>query len=191
MMNRPILSTIGCLASFMLLVGSSSASWGYSAREGTETNETVQIAQIPARKISNNLTILHSSSSIVQEGFDAAISSGEIEQAFEHWVNFMPSELADQFRSEPSSVSLIASFLKPMGQWQSYDLIGTITLASSEFPVRSQIIYVELSTETTPIFWEFILVEFPDGWKIINFNLNSDRDALIQGLFLMLLGLDE
>ncbi len=174
---RPPHTIVGCLSSLTLFLSSSSASLGYFLPAVAGTKATVQVAQMPDRQAVLNVTDVHSSSRRVQEGFDAAISSGEVEQAFKRWMDFMPSEFADQLR-EPSQLSYFAGLLKPFGQWRSYELLGTITLTSSEVPVRSQIIYVKLSTEKIPIFWEFVLIESPDGWEIYNIHFESDQNRL-------------
>ncbi|ESA35978.1 hypothetical protein N836_09150 [Leptolyngbya sp. Heron Island J] len=188
---KPLHSITTCLTSFTLLMGTV-VGWSYPAQATALTPPTIPTTELAALKASPGFSDADyaTASSLVQAGFDAALSSGEVEQAFEKWLDAMIPELADEIRNSPAMPAFVAIF-ESFGDWQSYEMLGTISLTSSETPFRTQLVYVKVLTESRPIFWQFLVLEDSEGWKIAGFNGHENRDEIIQDLFLMMLDIEK
>lgn len=171
-----------CLASCSLLLS------GFTCQSYLHQTQTTQLTTATSSlQIS---AVSSAAETLVTEGFDQAIASGNSEQAIESWMAAMLPELLEKIHEGATLPALLAMF-QTLGEWKSYEVLGSINLTSTKSPIRAQVVYVELESESLTTFWRFSLMASPYGWKIIGLEVNSERSMVIDDFSLIMLGIYE
>ena len=162
--------------------------FAFSSRAAVETNSASQSEQVIAYAPSDLNTETHylTPEKIVRQGFDAALGAGEIAPAFEYWISFMPPEMTKVFYAF-DMLSAIDTAAESLGELNSYELLGTISVENPKTQLRSQLVYSKLAGRGWSSYARFILLETLDGWRVIDVELRGQRAQIINGFISLIL----
>ncbi|MEM0978941.1 MAG: hypothetical protein AAGH78_01570 [Cyanobacteria bacterium P01_H01_bin.58] len=123
---------------------------------------------------------------IISQGFDVALDADAIVPAFEYWTGFMPSEMTEVFYAFDMSSSIEAA-AESIGELDSYELLGTVSVENLETKLRSQLVFSKLVGGRLTYYARFILLNTLEGWRIIDIDFRNQRSQVIDGFISLIL----
>ena len=178
-----MISLIACILVFIVF-----GYFGVYGRETAELNLTGQFEHaIAGPTVSINVGNRHlTPERIVEQGFDLALSAGELTPAFEYWIGFMPPEMAEVVYTL-NMLPALATATESLGALNSYEMLGTISIENAETQLRFQLVYSNFSSKEWSHYARFVLLETLEGWRVIDVELRDQRSQIIDGFISLIL----